>query len=158
MPAKLKTSISKPALKKTNVSGKTLEEVSKKLDKLPAWGKYDCEIKYSYKTDASGNVTEVTLTGKPVITMPIWKEWSKGDRESQKKWDIMWVKLKRHEEEHHNKTLGEIKKLEAKMKKAKSLSEKDFKKMMDQFYKDLSKAQKDYDKKSDHGKKEGVKL
>ncbi|MDR6265415.1 MULTISPECIES: DUF922 domain-containing protein [Rhodobacterales] len=157
MKLKFNSKLAKPKLEKKQIKGATLEDVKKLLNKADHWGKYDYAIEWTYKA-MDGKVTEVSVTCNPKITMPIWAGWNKADKESQKKWDIMWVKLKRHEEKHHDVTEKMIKELSKQLSKDKKLDEKNLPAKMDKFLSDVQKEQKAYDKKSDHGKKEGVKL
>lgn len=157
MKLKFNSKLAKPKLEKKQIKGTTLEDVQKVLNKSDHWGKYDYAIEWTYKS-LDGKVTEVSVTCNPKIIMPIWAGWNKADKESQKKWDIMWVKLKRHEEQHHGVTEKMIKELNKQLSKDKKLDEKNLPSKMDKFLLNVQKEQDAYDKKTDHGKKEGVKL
>jgi predicted secreted Zn-dependent protease len=149
----------KPKMEKKYFRGATLEDVEDELNKQDCWGIYVWDITWTYNSDNKDKVTEVIIEGQPTITMPIWKDWSKADRESQKKWDIMWVKLKRHEEGHHKKTLGEITHLKKKLTKdKKGFTGKTIGERMNTFLNAVDKANKDYDKSTKHGQNDGVKL
>ena len=155
---KFTNNLGKPSMTKKNYNGATLDDVADAMDKNKFWGRYVSNIQIDYNLNENGVVDEVTISGKPEIIMPIWKGWSKADRESQKAWDIMWIRLKRHEENHYKKSLDELKKFEKMVKKAGAYSEEIFNKKMDTFFADHQKAQDAYDKKTDHGVKEGVVL
>ena len=155
---KFTNNLGKPSMTKKNYSGADLDAVAKAMDKNGFWGRYISNIQIGYNMNENGVVHEITITGTPEIIMPVWKGWNKADRESQKAWDIMWVRLKRHEENHYKKSLEELKKFEKKVKKAGAYSESVFKTKMDDFYTDHQKVQDAYDKKTDHGVKEGVVL
>ena len=179
-----KYSVSKPTQAKgQTVKGKTLEELRDALDKVPFWGRYKGNENMSYKTNGKKQVTEVSVTAKPQIFMPVWSDYSKASKEDQKAWDTMYAKLLKHENNHHNLALEVYAKLakevsdksaEAEATNKAVEKEKDPKKKdkliaaytpwttttikarMKTFFKDCKDVQQTYDDKTYHGEKEGI--
>lgn len=184
---KVKTSLGKPSNKTSfKVKGATLDDVRDALNKHDHWGEYTCPLSTGWKTTGKQKyTTEISLTTKPEIAMPVWSTYSKASKDDKAAWDAMYAKLLKHEKNHHALALEVIalyikevddqnsaidvvnKKIEKETdpKKQEKLRD-DFDAMTESVLKarlkklgeDLQKVQDDYDAKSDHGKKEGVKL
>ena len=185
-PIKIKSNIAKPS-QKTGIKVKAadLDALRDALSRFKHWGEYDAGADAGYKNKSDKQIVEVTLTAKPVIQMPVWQGYSKASKDDKKAWDDMYAKLAKHEMNHHylslevyakffmeidvknseiealNKKLekeSDEKKRDALMKKYTPMTVALMKTRLAQLSKDLQAAQDIYDTKSDHGKKEGVKL
>jgi hypothetical protein len=93
------------------VSGKSLAEVAKALNKLPEWGQGGGAL----QNDAipPGNTTEVTVTlhGNLRLRLPKWKEYDKASVAAKAEWDRMIKKLRAHEQRHVDIAVEEAEKL-----------------------------------------------
>jgi predicted secreted Zn-dependent protease len=158
-PPEVKQAISKPKLVIYSVGGKTIEQVFNALNKRKFWGRYRSNQKKSATYQLDGHIKTITVTAKPVITMPKWKNYSKGNKGQKGTWDTMWKKLKAHEDNHHKIFLKCVKSFEEDLK-----SDNVTKKELPTHWRDETKSwqddQDDYDSpgQSDHGKNEGVML
>lgn len=184
---KVKTSLGKPSNKTSiKVKGATLDDVRDALNKHKHWGEYTCPLSTGWKTSGKKKyITEISLTTKPEIAMPVWSNYSKASKADKDAWDTMYAKLMKHERNHHALALEVIalyiKEVDEKnsaidavnKKIEKETDPKKQEKLRDDFDavtetvlkarlktvgQDLQDVQDEYDTKSDHGKKEGVKL
>ncbi|GAA6199184.1 DUF922 domain-containing protein [Aquicoccus sp. SU-CL01552] len=152
---KVTLKIPKPASNKWTVKGKTIEDLFKNLKKHKWWGRYRSHSECSYKKK-DGVVSDFILKAKPEIIMPVWANYSKASKEEKKSWDDMWKALKKHEENHHVIFKKEAEAWKKAMEKAGDLDEAKVIKAWNKFGKEAQGKQDAYDKKSDHGIKEGV--
>ena len=82
------------------VSGKTLEEVGKKLVAMPGeWGQGGGTLRNDPIAPGSGDV-EVTLHGNLVLRIVEWTDYATGSTKAKANWDAMIAKLKIHENKH----------------------------------------------------------
>jgi predicted secreted Zn-dependent protease len=138
------------------VKGSDAETLFKNLNKHKWWGRYRSNSKGTW-TGKGAKISSVKIAGKPVITMPVWTEYSKV-KAGQKSWDKMWAALKKHEDEHHvifDTAAQDFKKM---LEKGGDLDPKDMQKAWDKFVKDTQKKQDAFDSKTGHGSKTGVVL
>ena len=182
----VKAKISKPSSKSgIKVKGTTLDEIRADLNRYKHWGEYDAKADATYKKNGDKMIVEVTITAKPEIEMPVWKGYSKAPKDAKDAWDAMYAKLQKHETNHHNLSLevfakfameietknaeiekinkalekeSDEKKRQAILKGFEPMTETVMKARLVQLSSDLQGAQDEYDTKSDHGKKEGVKI
>ena len=156
-PAVFKKTIPKPKDVSYSVSGKTIEAVFKALNKRSFWGRYRSNASYSASFQLDGHVKEFKLTSKPVVTMPKWKEYSKGNKGQKGSWDTMWKKLYAHENNHHKIFTDCVAALETSLA-SENVLKADLKSFWETETKEWQKKQDAYDSKTDHGVKEGVEL
>ena len=182
----VKSSIAKPGSKKSlTVKGVTLDELRTNLNKHDHWGEYVCNANMGYKNDGKKRIVEVSVSAKPDIYMPVWSDYSKASKDDKKAWDDMYAKLLKHETNHHYLALEvfaiflqevEVQNAQAEATNKAVEKEKDPKKKekllagfkpwtvttlkarLKTLGTDLQKVQDDYDKKTNHGQKEGVKI
>ena len=157
---KLDFKISEPKVTKYKVTGTTLKEVLKQLNKRDEWGTYDStqNQKSDAKADGDGNVLSVTLSFSPEIELPEWSGYGKATKEQKKSWDNMMAKLTKHEKNHQDIQKGALEDFKKKLKSAKTLDKDTLKDMIKDFKEDTQKQQDSYDTSSGHGAKEGVEL
>ncbi len=181
----IKSKIAKPASKTSfKVAAATLDDLRKALAKRKHWGEYTANANVGYKFKGK-MIVELSLSAKPEIAMPVWQGYSKASKDDKAAWDAMYAKLLKHENNHHALSLevyakffmeidsknAEIDKINKALAKETDEKKKDsilkgFKPMtvdvmkarLSQFSTDLQAAQDTYDKSTDHGKKEGVKI
>lgn len=154
---KVTLSLGTPSVKTYGIAGKTPEKLLEAMKKRKWWGHYESKIKYSGKVK-NGKVTEIKISASPAIDMPKWSDYGKQDAAAKKVWDEMWKALKKHEETHHEVTKTEAEKFKKTLEGGSDLTAAEMKKAWGDFDKELGKAQKAYDDKTDHGAKEGVNL
>ena len=156
-PATFKKTVPSPKSSTYSVSGKTINAVFETLNKRSFWGRYRSNASYKATFQLDGHIDVFTLTSKPSIIMPKWKEYSKGNKGQKASWDNMWKKLNTHENNHHKIFEDCVADLEATVTSTDVL-EADLAK----FWKDETKGWQDmqdaYDSKTNHGVKEGVEL
>lgn len=151
---KVTLSYSAPSNKTWNVKGADAESLFKNLEKNGFWGRYRSNSSGSWSGKGK-KIDSVKITGKPVILMPSWTEYSK-IKDGQASWDKMWKALKKHEDNHHKIFDEAAKAFKKELEKGGDLDPKDMTKAWDKWLKDTQKKQDDYDKKSKHGQNEGV--
>ena len=153
---KVVINIKKPSDKSWKVKGTTIAELFKNLNKHKWWGRYRSNEDYKKKKGKDGYFEQATIIGAPVVTMPSWVNYSKASKEEKKSWDDMWKALKVHELNHHKIFEKEAEAWKKWMADFEEVDQKTLTAEWDSFKKDLQKAQDAYDKKSKHGKSEGV--
>jgi len=156
-PASFKKTMPAPKSSTYTVAGKTIEAVFKALQKRSFWGRYRSNASYKATFQLDGHVDVFTLTSKPTIVMPKWKDYSKGNKGQKGTWDTMWKKLNTHENNHHAIFTKCITELENAVTSSDVL-EADIDAFWTDETKDWQDQQDRYDTKSGHGVKEGVKL
>ena len=124
-----------------DISGSTKRELLKQLKRKGPNGYWA----YSKWSIQPGSACRVKL--KLDYTMPRWKNRKGASKKLQKSWNKMIINLKRHEEGHGNFAIKAAKHLTSvKCKGAKEV------------YRNLKKQNKDYDRKTRHGIRQGVKF
>ncbi|PCJ05722.1 MAG: hypothetical protein COB16_14810 [Rhodobacteraceae bacterium] len=156
-PASFKKTIPAPKSSTYTVAGKTIEAVFNALQKRAFWGRYRSNPKYKATFQLDGHVDVFTLTSKPTIIMPKWKDYSKGNKGQKGTWDSMWKKLNTHETNHHDIFKTCVADLESTVTST-DILEADLAKFWTDETKDWQDRQDTYDTKSGHGVKEGVEL
>ena len=138
-----------------DVTGSTLTEIAPQLDP-EEWGHCDAQYEYSYEATA-GRATRVDITLTPTIRLPSLQVSGKKplSPKAQKEWDRMLTALKTHENNH-----DKIARRWASVIRNSLVGKKESQ-LEDKFTKAVGKAQQahdKYDKKTQNGKTEGVKL
>ncbi len=151
---KVTLSYGKPSNKSWKVKGGDANTLFANLNKNGFWGRYRSNVSASW-SGKGAKIDAFKLTAKPVVLMPSWTEYSK-IKAGQKSWDKMWKALKKHEDNHHTIFDTSAKAFKKKLEVEGDLDPKDMKKTWETYQKDAQKLQDDYDKKSKHGKNEGV--
>jgi predicted secreted Zn-dependent protease len=138
-----------------DVTGSTLAEIAPQLDP-EEWGHCDAQYEYSYEATV-GRATRVDIILTPTIRLP--RLQVSGEKplspKAQKEWDRMLTALKTHENNH-----DKIARRRASVIRNSLVGKKESQ-LGDKFEKAVGKAQKahdKYDKKTQNGKTEGVKL
>ncbi len=79
------------------VTGKTLEEVGRQLNRLPEWGQAGGALR---NDPTSGNNATVNLHGHLVYRLPRWTNYDSASGAVQQEWNKMFRKLTAHEDRH----------------------------------------------------------
>ena len=148
---KVKLDVKKTSSSTYNVKGKTYQEVFDALKKRKQQGEYTYKTSYTYKTDKSKEVTEVTITHTSNIEMPKWSDYSSASKEDKAKWDNMHSTLLCHEEKHHGVAEKALKALSKALTGAKKTDEKSVKSQIESALKAHQSEQDSFDKKTKHG-------
>lgn len=149
---------SKPKAEFYILKAKTYDGVRAEFDRRTHSGCYHANPGHSYKTDADDVVISISMTCSPTIEMPNWPHAKKLKGKEKKNWDSMIKALKKHEAEHHTIYLKDTKVFKAKLKTAGNFPEADFATKMSEFYSSAQTHQEEFDVKTNHGGKTGVKL
>lgn len=152
---KVVLSFPKPKANTWTVKGKTIVDLFDNLNKHKWWGRYRSHPEHSLK-EKDALVSEFKLTAKPEVIMPKWAEYAKASKDEKKSWDDMWAALNTHENNHHTIFSDECDAWVKAMDKLGDLDKKKAKAEWDKFVKATQAKQDGYDKKTDHGAKEGV--
>ncbi|WP_164860808.1 DUF922 domain-containing protein [Parasedimentitalea marina] len=156
-PATFKKTVPAPKSSTYTVAGKTIAAVFKVLDKRSFWGRYRSHPKYKASFQLDGHVKTFTLTSKPTIIMPKWKDYSKGNKGQKASWDSMWKSLDVHEKHHHTIFSDCVTQLGKTVISTEILEED-----LEEFWKDETSSWQDkqdaFDDKTDHGANKGVVL
>jgi predicted secreted Zn-dependent protease len=154
---KVTLKISKPSNKTWTVKGADIAALFKNLQAHDWWGRYRSNNSGKF-AGKSSQIDTVTLTAKPVITMPKWATYSKASKGEKKSWDAMFKALRKHEDEHHTIFVKSAEDWKTRMECGDDLSKKDMDKAWKLYQKDSQKDQDDFDKRTGHGTKAGVVL
>lgn len=155
---KVNLKIGKPKTINYTIKAKSYNDAHDELDKRTEWGEYKSNLKYAFQDMKDGTVTQITFTAKPTIEMPKWANASKLKGQEKKNWDAMIKALKRHEMGHHEIVLTDTKAFKKKREKLGNFPKSDFNKVITEFATAAKDNQVNYDRKNDHGAKEGVGL
>lgn len=82
------------------LTGKTLADVAKELNKLGEWGKGGGSIRNDAIPAGNSTDLDVKLHGNLVKRLPKWNGYQAASPAAQKEWDKMIVKLTAHEQRH----------------------------------------------------------
>ena len=137
------------------VSGATLADVAKQLNKMPEWGEGGGSLRADPIPAGTSPTVTVDLHANLVLRMPEWKEHSSASAAARKEWDRMFAKLKIHEERHVEIAIEESDKC------AKALIGTDITKvasMVTNANRTMASRQRKLDKVTKHGSKAGVKF
>jgi len=158
---KFKIAVTKKGKATYQVPGSTYEAAFAFFAKMNAakkeWGKFDPEQPNVDLLPTKGEpITDVTLNIGFVITMPSWSKAGSLGPKRKAAWDKMMTALAKHEDNHRLILLEEAMKFGNLVTAKKDLTRKVLKPMLDNFSSEVTKAEKLYDAKTDHGRKEGV--
>lgn len=140
------------------VKGKTYTEAAEYLLSKPFAACYKSNPSFKQKFGDSGNTTQITLIAKPTITMPVWPGAGKLKGQEKKDWDSMIAALNKHEKKHHSIFETDAKKFKKDTEAEGDVPKGDVPAKMNAFFTKSQENQNKYDKKTNHGEKEGVVL
>ncbi len=143
------------------VPGNTYEDVFKFFEKRNAarkeWATFHHEKpNLSFKPAKGEPITDVTLMVGYTITMPSWPKANSLGKKGKVAWDKMIKALEEHENQHRLILEGEAEMFGVSVTWETDLSLKKLTELFKKFPAEVEKAQKAYDAKTSHGKKEGV--
>lgn len=97
------------------------------------------------------------------ITMPKWQDYRKAHRDEQKRWDVYYEKLLKHEHNHRDIDIAAAEELCSALVELRTTAGKDSLLKLAAIrakavYRKCKKLNKQYDKETEHGRKEGIKL
>lgn len=154
---KVTLNLSKPVTKSESFKGKSIEDVTGALDKNATWGKYRSNM--SSEWGSKDPVEKLTVTAKPVITLPDWSDYKKAGKAEQKEWDRMVKMLTKHENRHHEILEGLLADLKKELEgRDPAPSQDEMAARWDEFARAASNEQDHYDLRSGNGRREGVVL
>ncbi|MEW9920886.1 DUF922 domain-containing protein [Marimonas sp. MJW-29] len=140
------------------VKGKTYDEARDFLLSKPFAACYKANPDYTEKHDNDGNTYEIIVTAKPTITIPTWNGASKLKGDEKKHWTAMLAALRKHEAKHHKIFEDDAKAFKKSMVKEDPFPKEDVGGKMYDLFSASQDKQDAYDKKTNHGEKEGVVL
>ncbi len=147
--------ITDPTYTDYKVAGKTLADALKVLQGRTHWGYCYPNCKYDYKPDRRGRMARVDIELTAKILLPDWTGLKNATLVEQKEWNRMLGCLKTHEEGH-----WKIAKNWAPILKKRMLGQ--HKSRRTRIYRrwkgDTKRAQRQYDKRTQRGKTQGVHL
>lgn len=150
----------KGSTKTYKITADTLEEAFEGLEahrrKTGGWGSFD----WGWKSSVKGKKppTELTISVDWTITLPDWSGLSKAPKECQEAWKSMLKSLEAHENEHLDVMRKSAKQLEKDLKKNPPATSQDALDAAQAWADGHGDEQVKFDKKSDHGQKDGLKL
>ncbi len=137
------------------IKGKDAAEAIKSLDANGCWGRCDWNLDWEWSHE-NNVVTEVVLKPTGTITMPNWPKAKDLDASKKKEWDAMIKSLRKHEDEHFKKFVDWYDTLPKALKKLGDCSGKKVDEFLNKAIDKHKKTQKDFDKSSKNGAKDGV--
>ena len=152
----IRLNIAAPRPRTYAVRGTTIDALRSALTVHGEWGTYSGALNINVRGDP---VTRVTVTARPVITMPEWREYDSASPEMQGEWDRMIVALARHEQGHDDILRREA---AAFRDEVNALSPPPDRRATRRMASDLLRrhatAQNGYDRTTNHGQRDGVDL
>lgn len=137
------------------VTGKTLKEAAAQIRGREEAGETSWNPVFNEAHDDSGKITTATIDVTITVLLPSWSEASKLTGADKTTWDSFMMALRAHEQHHVDLVKSKLKDV-AKNMIGKSKTEADG--LLQAALTALKTASDEYDTKTDHGKKEGVKI
>ncbi len=150
--------IAKPSKAAFVIKAKDYTEAANILASGPFAACYEANPTYPHKFNDEGQINEITIQAKPVITMPKWSGASKLKGDEKKHWEAMIKALAKHEAKHHAKWLADAKAFKKKAEAEGDFPKKEIHDRMRDFFTQAQATQTKYDSDSKNGQKEGVVL
>lgn len=154
---KVTISIPRPSIRSFGVKGSTIPEVFEALNRNGFWGRYRSQEKADW-SGRDGVNDRVKLGGAPFILLPDWRNYGKATKAEKKSWDQMMKALTKHENNHHDIFTDYAAEWKKEMERGEDLDDAAMQSAWDAFREELQKRQDAYDKRTNHGEKEGVVL
>ncbi len=159
MPIRVRLQVSRPSNSTYNARGRDLVAVSNVMEARGCWGRYNAHATYSYNSDTTGMVTEVTITARPVILMPRWAAYSQASSAVQQEWDRMVAALQTHENQHHRVFQDKVNLFKRSLERTRGgKTTGQLTADWNTFARDLDRAQNGFDRSSQNGRRQGVRL
>lgn len=140
------------------LNGWDVKSISKELNAGTEWGKYKLHIQYKYSMDSGNKMTKVDLKVKSSITMPSGSWYSSQSQKVKDNWDEIYKDLKKHEMDHAKIFESGLMQLQVQIESHDDLTVKELQLMVNR---QTTQSQKDsdrYDSKTDHGRRDVVRL
>jgi predicted secreted Zn-dependent protease len=127
------------------------------MDRRDEWGKFDPHLEYSF---ASGGdtVSAFTVIAAPEIQLPEWSQRATADQPHGQAWDAMLAALTAHEDAHYDIFTRWAQNLRRTMRRERPIPSTQFETRWNGFNDDLVTAQERFDRTTNHGLREGVRL
>ena len=127
------------------------------MNRREEWGLFDPHIDFTFASDGD-TVSAFTLSAAPEILLPEWQHRPDADEAHAQAWDAMLAALTRHEETHLDNFNRWANTLRRTMRRQRPFPAAEFQARYEGFNDDLDTAQERYDRTTNHGEREGVRL
>jgi len=129
------------------------------MDRRDEWGRFDSHVEYDFASGSgSDTVSAFTVAAAPEILLPEWTRRATADAAHGQAWDAMLAVLTAHEENHFDIFMTWARNLRRSLRRARPIPATEFQARWDRFNADLETAQGRYDRTTNHGVREGVRL
>ena len=135
-----------------------LDKVFRALERRGWWGRYTPHECMTYVTNARGLVETIVVAAAPEITLP---DWCKPDRlpvAARRAWNRMLAALLQHERQHHRFFVSAAREWKLKLEARGDLTEKATQREWEGLVRRAQRLQAAYDRRTKHGRTEGVVL
>jgi predicted secreted Zn-dependent protease len=127
------------------------------MNRRGEWGHFDPHVEFSFDTGGE-TVSAFTLIAAPEILLPTWAQRATADEPHGQAWDAMLAALTAHEENHFDIFNTWARNLRRSMQRQRPIPSSEFQARWTGFTDDLQTAQDRYDRTSERGVREGVRL
>ena len=148
----------RPVVRTYALRSASLERAYRALERRGWWGRYQPRERMTYARNERGRVEALLVTAKPVITLPAWSNEAKAPSADRRAWKRMLAALERHERQHHRFFVQAAKEWKCKLEARRDLSEAVANREWDALNRRATRLQRGYDRRTAHGRAEGVAL
>lgn len=127
------------------------------MNRREEWGLFEAQVSADFESGGE-TVSAFTVTAAPRILLPEWADRATADDAHGQAWDAMLAALTAHEETHFDIFTTWARNLRRSLRRARAFPASEFQTRWDGFADDLATQQERYDRTSDHGVREGVRL
>ena len=135
-----------------------LDTVLRALERRGWWGRYTPHERMTYITNARGRVETIVVAAAPVITLPDWCNPVRVPVAARRAWNRMLAALLEHERQHHRFFVSAAREWKLKLEARGDLTEKAAQREWDGLVRRARRLQSAYDRRTKHGRTEGVVL
>ena len=156
----MRLTMRRPGRTSYDVTGTTFDELSDAMDAHGCWGRYS--FPFSQRLiGPPDDVQRINLTISPSIEMPRWRWRGRGEptEVQQREWDRMITALDRHEAEHHRLLTRKAEEFRDSLPNiSQTMDRRAVGRLMQDFQREAQAVMDDFDRTSDHGRRQGVTL
>jgi predicted secreted Zn-dependent protease len=128
------------------------------LERHGWWGRYEPRERMTYVTNERGRVETVLVDAEPEITLPALASGSKLPSAGRRAWSRMVGALLKHERQHHRFFVEAARAWKRKLEARPDLAERAVQREWDALVQRAKRLQRAYDRRTRHGRTEGVVL
>jgi predicted secreted Zn-dependent protease len=151
-------SLRKPVVRTYPRHSSGLETVFHALERRGWWGRYKPNEHMTYVKNGRGRVETIVVAAAPEITLPAWSKPARVPAAARRAWNRMVAALLEHERQHHRFFVRAAREWKSKLEANGDLTEQAAHREWEGLCRRSKRLQDDYDRRTKHGRTEGVVL